>query len=78
MSVREAVKELVEKLLNIENEIKILQEDRKIVLEDYKERIDVKAFKAAFRIAKIKAKLGDSESELDSILDVVEDRLTVN
>ena len=26
---------------NIENEIKILQEDRKIVLEDYKEKIDV-------------------------------------
>ena len=78
MATKETVKELVEKLVNLENEIKILQEDRKILLEDYREKIDIKAFRAAFRIAKIKTKLGDSESELDNILDVVEDRLTLN
>jgi uncharacterized protein (UPF0335 family) len=77
MSNKEVVKELVEKLLTIENEISLLQEDRKVTLGDYKDRLDIKAFRAALRIAKIKSKLGSSEDELDNILDVVEDRLTV-
>jgi|TARA_R110001592_G_scaffold106986_2_gene299741 hypothetical protein len=77
MSNKEVVKELVEKLLTIESEINLLQEDRKITLSDYKDRLDIKAFRAALRIAKIKSKLGDSEDALDNILDVVEDRLTV-
>jgi hypothetical protein len=77
MSNKEVVKELVEKLLTIENEISLLQEDRKVTLGDYKDRLDIKAFRAALRIAKIKSKLGDSEDALDNILDVVEDRLTV-
>lgn len=77
MSNKEVVKELVEKLLTIESEINLLQEDRKITLSDYKDRLDIKAFRAALRIAKIKSKLGDSEDALDNILGVVEDRLTV-
>jgi len=77
MSNKEVVKELVEKLLTIENEISLLQEDRKVTLSDYKDRLDIKAFRAALRIAKIKSKLGTSEDALDNILDVVEDRLTV-
>ena len=78
MSNKEVVKELVEKLLTIENEISVLQEDRKDTLSDYKDKLDVKAFRAALRIAKIKAKLGSSEDALDNILDVVEDRLTIS
>ena len=77
MSNKEVVKELVEKLLTIENEITVLQEDRRDTLSDYKDKLDLKAFRAALRIAKIKSKLGNSENELDNILDVVEDRLTI-
>tara|TARA_Y100001937_G_C7053070_1_gene300070 strand:- start:394 stop:630 length:237 start_codon:yes stop_codon:yes gene_type:complete len=77
MSNKEVVKELVEKLLTIENEITVLQEDRRDTLSEYKDRLDLKAFRAALRIAKIKSKLGNSENELDNILDVVEDRLTI-
>ncbi len=77
MSNKEVVKELVEKLLTIENEITVLQEDRRDTLSEYKDRLDLKAFRAALRIAKIKSKLGKSENELDNILDVVEDRLTI-
>ena len=78
MSNKEVVKELVEKLLTIENEISVLQEDRKDTLSDYKDKLDVKAFRAALRIAKIKAKLGSSEDALVNILDVVEDSLTIS
>ncbi len=41
MSNKEVVKELVEKLLTIENEISLLQEDRKVTLSDYKDRLDL-------------------------------------
>ena len=71
------VNELVERFLNIENEIKILQVDRKELLEEYKDKVDVKAFKAALQIARIRQRLGDSELELDNMLDKVSHRITV-
>jgi uncharacterized protein (UPF0335 family) len=72
------VTELVERLTQVENEMKLLQEDRKVLYEEYKEKLDLKAFKAAVRIAKIKSKLGEtSEVELENMLDTVEDKLTV-
>tara|TARA_Y100000590_G_C15104049_1_gene782364 strand:- start:248 stop:487 length:240 start_codon:yes stop_codon:yes gene_type:complete len=78
MAVEEVVNELVEKLTRIENEMKLLQDDKKVLFDEYKEQLDLKAFKAAIRIAKIKSKLGESsEIELDNMLDTVEDKLTV-
>ena len=71
MTTTETVKELIEKLLTIENEVKLLNDDKKIVLDDYKSRIDIKAFKAAVQIAKIRSRLGDSELALDDIMDQV-------
>lgn len=79
MAVKEVVLELVERFLSIENELKLLQEDKKILFAEYKDKLDVKAFKAALRIAKIKTSLGEnSGAELDNILDTVEDKLTID
>lgn len=64
------VKELVEKVSQIDNEIKLLQEDRKAVLEDYKEKLDLKAFKAALRIVKMRENV--DQTELDNILNILE------
>jgi uncharacterized protein (UPF0335 family) len=78
MAESEIVSELVERLTRIENELKLLQEDRKVLFDEYKEKLDLKAFKAAVRIAKIKSKLGEtSEVELENMLDTVENKLTV-
>ena len=78
MSVNEVVNELVDKLTRIENEMKLLQEDRKALYDEYKEQLDLKAFKAAVRIAKIKSKLGEASGvELDNMLDTVEDKITI-
>ena len=71
------VNELVERFLNIENEIKVLQVDKKELLEEYKEKVDVKAFKAALQIASIRQRLGDSEIELDNMLDKVSNKITI-
>ena len=78
MAESEIVSELVERLTRIENELKLLQDDRKVLFDEYKEKLDLKAFKAAVRIAKIKSKLGEtSEVELENMLDTVENKLTV-
>ena len=67
--------ELIERLNNVDNEIKLLQDDRKSLLEEYKDKLDIKAFKAALSIAKIRSRLGDSEEALDNMLDKVLDKI---
>ena len=76
MALRETIEEVVEQLLRIENEKKLLQEEQKNLLAEYKDKLDVKALKAALQIAKIKARLGDSEPEMSNMLDTVEKKLT--
>lgn len=71
MSKQDDIKDLVEKITNIDNEIKLLQEDRKTLLEDYKDKLDLKAFKAALRIVKVRENVNDQQ-ELDSILDILD------
>ncbi len=75
--MNETVLELVERLLNIENELKLLREDKKALFDEYKEKLDIRAVKAAVQIAKIKSKLGDSESEVERILGDVESKITL-
>jgi uncharacterized protein (UPF0335 family) len=79
MPDKEVVHELVEKVLELEHEIKTLQETRKDVLDEYKDRVDLKVFNAALRIARIKSKLASTSDEsLDEVLDAVEDKICVN
>jgi len=75
--MKETVMELVERLLTVENEIKLLREDRRHLFDEYKEKLDIKAVKAAIQIAKIKSRLGDSESEVDRILGDIESKITL-
>jgi len=62
--------ELAKKLKSVENEIKILQEDRRDLIADYKDKIDVKAFRAAWAILKKKENV--NEVELENILDIID------
>ena len=71
MSKQDDVKELIEKITGIDNDVKLLQEDRKTVIEDYKGKLDLKAFKAALRILKVRENVED-KAELDNILDILE------
>ena len=67
--VKEHVKELVERLQRVENEIKLLQADRRDLFTEYNDKLDIKTFKAAWAIAK---KLENvNEAELDNILEVM-------
>ncbi len=72
------IKELAERYVRIEGEIKLLQEDKKQLLAEFKDKLDVKAFMAALRIVRIRAKLNDSTaSELDTMLGELEGMLSI-
>jgi hypothetical protein len=56
LTQEEVVCELLNKIDAIENEMILLRDDRKTVLEEYKEKLDMKAFRAAMMIHKIRRK----------------------
>ena len=66
------VVELLEKLDTIDNEMGLLREDRKETLDDYKEKLDLKVFRAAMRILKIRQKT-DNNIAVDEMLDTMGD-----
>jgi uncharacterized protein (UPF0335 family) len=68
---KQTVAELVERLTTLNNEIKLLQTDKRELLAEYKDKLDVKAFKAAMRITKMREEV--DEAQLDNILLVMED-----
>ena len=79
MTINDDISVLFERYTRIENEIKLLQDDKKQLLTEIKDRIDPKAFQSALRSAKIKAKLKANEVEdFDQILEVLEKSLCVD
>lgn len=76
MANQDVVKDFIERVLAFEAEKKELAAAEKELYADYKDKLDVKAFKVALRIAKMRAKLDSSEdAEVDQILSVVSDRV---
>jgi uncharacterized protein (UPF0335 family) len=75
MSGQTTVAEFIEQLTRIESEMQLLQEDRKTLIDDYKEKINIKALMAAIRIAKIRAKLGENVNDCDVYLNEVDGKL---
>ncbi len=71
------LEEFIEKLLTLEKEKALLVEDRRNLVADYKDRLDVKTVQAAIRIAKIKSKLETSDEEIENIVNVAERNITV-
>ena len=73
------IKELFARYMNIENEIKMLQEDKKQVLAEFKDRVEPKVFRAALSAAKTKAKLKTHEAnEYDQVMNILEDQLAID
>jgi len=79
MTMSNDISDLFERYTRVENEIKLLQDDKKQLLTEFKDRIDPKAFQSALRSAKIKAKLKANEVEdFDQILEILEKSLCVD
>ena len=75
MSVQTDIKELVEQLMRIDGEKQLLNEEQKQLFEDYKNKLDIKAVKAAIRIAKIRTRVEISDDSLDEMVEAAESRL---
>lgn len=56
-ALRALVKEFIEKVTYIDNEIETLKLDRKELLDEYKEKLDVKTLNQALRVVKIQSEV---------------------
>lgn len=65
------VKEFVEKLRTIQNEIETLKQDEKELVEEYSSKLDMKALKAAMRVMAVKEKVTHKDA-FDNCLEVLE------
>ena len=73
------VKELFARYMNIESEIKLLQEDKKQVLAEFKDRVEPKVFKAALSAVRTKSKLKAHEAnEYDQGFALLEGELCID
>jgi len=75
----DSVKDLFEKYMRIENEIKTLQSDKKELLSDFKDQVSPKVFRTALSAAKAKARLKPHEgNEFDQVMELLEEELCVD
>jgi len=75
MSIKDDIKDLVEQLMRIEGERQLLAEEQKQLFDDYKTKLDIKAVKAAIRIAKIKTKVEVSDDSLEEMVEAAESKI---
>lgn len=70
-ALKAVVKEFVSKIENIDNEIELLKTDRKEVIEEYTEKLDIKTLRAALRVVKIQSAVSHKDT-FDLFLDVLQ------
>ena len=70
---KEDVREFMTRLVTIENEMDILKDLRTDLFEDFKDKLDTKAFRAALRIYKIRLKNVDSTHTIEEMVDILEE-----
>ena len=72
----EVVREFLERFFTIENEIRLLQQDKTALREEFKARgLDMKTITAAIAIAKKRQLVTVSKATLDELIEAVENRL---
>lgn len=71
-ALKEVVREFMKRLTNIENEIGLLNEDKKNLVEEFSDKLDVKTLKQAIRLVKIREKV-DRKSTFDAFVDILEE-----
>ena len=73
--VNNDVDELLKRYMNVENEIRLLQEDKKQIFEEFKDKVSPRAFKTALAAARNRSRLKTHEvSEYDQLVEIFEGR----
>jgi len=66
------VKEFVHRLQSVDNEMELLKETRKELIEEYSSKLDIKVLNKALQIDKIMKKV-DQKHTLDTFLEILTD-----
>ena len=75
MANTEVLKEFIEKIKKLASEKEELKDYEKQLYSEYTDKLDVKAFRCALRIAKIKQKLSQTEdAEVEQQIEVLLER----
>lgn len=61
-ALKALAKEFVDRLQVVDNEIELLKEDRKTLVEEYKTKLDLKTLQAAIKVAKIKSTVAHQDT----------------
>ena len=78
MAIDTDISDLLKRYTTIESEIKLLQDDKKQLLSEFKDKVDPKAFQAALRTAKIMSKVRPEEKQdFEQALLVLEKELCI-
>jgi uncharacterized protein (UPF0335 family) len=72
MLTREEVENFINRYKQIEGEIKMLQEDKKDLFDDLKDRVKPAVLKEGSRQVKVREKLGDDVADLDALLEALD------
>lgn len=69
--LKKLVKEFVSRIENVDNEIELLKQDRKDIVEEYSTKLDLKVLQAAMRVVKIKKGVTHKDT-FDMFLEVLD------
>lgn len=75
--LKKVVGDFVRRLKNIEGELELLKEQKKDLVEEYKDKLDMKTLNAALRAVKIKKKVAYRDT-FDTFCDILEEYETVD
>lgn len=56
------VKEFVRRLENIDNELELLKEDRRTLIDEFKSKLDIKTLVASMKVAKIESTVAHKDT----------------
>lgn len=75
-ALKEIVDEFMTRFDRLENEIDLLKDDQKQLLEDFSDRLDMKTLKQAIRTVKIKKKVNHLDT-YDAFVEILDERETL-
>ena len=75
MATNEDLKKFIERYLQIENELTVLKEDKKLLFDEYKETFKPPIIREAIRQAKLRTKIGDDVCQLDDLVAALDGKL---
>lgn len=69
--LKEVAQEFLNRLNTIDNELSLLKDDRKELIDEYSKKLDMKTLKAAMQVNKIKKQV-EHEDTFDVFLEILE------